>query len=208
MLAGQEFATCSEDDFRAYIIGWTFVWSGIIPYTFIASKVRTVGTRLLVLHLQEDTRVDCSGRARGHLSWIHSPRDRAKLRMMFHRVEYVAFLLVHGNLMRSYLPTVYLSGCFLCENSIVEVMHCIHRLGARGNPCISPCQPQNVLGEVIGFKALPTVKEGDDATISNQGLLLYKDPIKLLDIVNIIGRFQTWVQCHGSIFFCPVATVL
>lgn len=46
MLAGQEFATCSEDDFRAYIIGWTFVWSGIIPYTFIASKVRTVGTPL------------------------------------------------------------------------------------------------------------------------------------------------------------------
>lgn len=54
-----------------------------------------------------------------------------------------------------------------------------------------PCQPQNVLGEVIGFKALPTVKEGDDATISNQGLLLYKDPIKLIDIVNIVGRFQT-----------------
>lgn len=39
MLAGQEFATCSDDDFRAYIIGWTLVWSGIIPYTFIASKV-------------------------------------------------------------------------------------------------------------------------------------------------------------------------
>lgn len=53
---------------------------------------------------------------------------------------------------------------------------------------------QNVLGEVIGFKARPTVKEGEDATISNQGLLLYKDPIKLLDIVNIVGRFQTWVQ--------------
>lgn len=88
MLAGQEFATCSDDDFRAYIIGWTLVWSGIIPYTFIASK--------------------------------------------------------------------------------------------------------NVLGEVIGFKARPTVKEGEDATISNQGLLLYKDPIKLLDIVNIVGRFQTF----------------
>eukprot|EP00752_Nemacystus_decipiens_P012102 g10727.t1 len=88
MLAGQEFATCSDDDFRAYIIGWTFVWSGIIPYTFIASK--------------------------------------------------------------------------------------------------------NVLGEVIGFKARPTVKEGEDATISNQGLLLYKDPIKLLDVVNIVGRFQTF----------------
>ncbi|CAM9875040.1 unnamed protein product [Ectocarpus fasciculatus] len=88
MLAGQEFATCSEADFRAYIIGWTFVWSGIIPYTFIASK--------------------------------------------------------------------------------------------------------NVLGAVIGFKSLSTVKEGEDATISNQSLLLYKDPIKLLDIVNIVGRFQTF----------------
>eukprot|EP00903_Cladosiphon_okamuranus_P008370 g8048.t1 len=88
MLAGQEFATCSDDDFRAYIIGWTLVWSGIIPYTFIASK--------------------------------------------------------------------------------------------------------NVLGEVVGFKARPTVKEGEDATISNQGLLLYKDSIKLVDIVNIVGRFQTF----------------
>lgn len=47
MLAGQEFATCSEDDFRAYIIGWTFVWSGIIPYTFIAARVSPAGkTRL------------------------------------------------------------------------------------------------------------------------------------------------------------------
>ena len=45
MLAGQEFATCSDDDFRAYIIGWTLVWSGIIPYTFIASKVRVTTTR-------------------------------------------------------------------------------------------------------------------------------------------------------------------
>lgn len=42
MLAGQEFATCSDEDFRAYIIGWTLVWSGIIPYTFIASKVSAV----------------------------------------------------------------------------------------------------------------------------------------------------------------------
>ncbi|CAM9834783.1 unnamed protein product [Ectocarpus fasciculatus] len=95
MLAGQEFATCSEADFRAYIIGWTFVWSGIIPYTFIASKA----------------------------SWL---------------------------------------------------------------------DPTNVLGAVIGFKSLSTVKEGEDATISNQSLLLYKDPIKLLDIVNIVGRFQTF----------------
>lgn len=44
MLAGQEFATCSDDDFRAYIIGWTLVWSGIIPYTIIASKVSTMGS--------------------------------------------------------------------------------------------------------------------------------------------------------------------
>lgn len=40
MLAGLEFATCSDEDFRNYIVGWTFVWSGIIPYTFIAAKVR------------------------------------------------------------------------------------------------------------------------------------------------------------------------
>lgn len=45
MLAGQEFATCSDDDFRAYIIGWTLVWSGIIPYTFIASKVGSKCTK-------------------------------------------------------------------------------------------------------------------------------------------------------------------
>lgn len=42
MLTGQEFATCSDDEFRAYIIGWTFAWSGIIPYTIIAAKVRTI----------------------------------------------------------------------------------------------------------------------------------------------------------------------
>ncbi|CAM9429189.1 unnamed protein product, partial [Hapterophycus canaliculatus] len=94
MLAGQEFATCSDDDFRAYIIGWTLVWSGIIPYTFIASK--------------------------------------------------------------------------------------------------------NVLGEVIGFKARPAVKEGEDATISNQAFLLYKDPIKLLDVVNIVGRFQTFDEVQNK----------
>ncbi|CAN0159213.1 unnamed protein product [Pylaiella littoralis] len=94
MLAGQEFATCSEDDFRAYIIGWTLVWSGIIPYTFIASR--------------------------------------------------------------------------------------------------------NVLGEVISFKARPTVKEGEDATISNQGLLLYKDPVKLLDVINIVGRFQTFDEVQNK----------
>ncbi|CAM9780856.1 unnamed protein product [Laminaria digitata] len=94
MLAGQEFATCSEDDFRAYIIGWTFVWSGIIPYTILAAK--------------------------------------------------------------------------------------------------------NVLGEVVSVKALPSVSKGEDATISNQSLLLYKDPIKLVDIVNIIGRFQTFDEVQTS----------
>ena len=47
MLAGQEFATCSEDDFRAYIIGWTFVWSGIIPYTILAAKVSASGRTIL-----------------------------------------------------------------------------------------------------------------------------------------------------------------
>lgn len=46
MLAGQEFATCSEDDFRAYIIGWTLVWSGIIPYTILAAKVGTSGSTI------------------------------------------------------------------------------------------------------------------------------------------------------------------
>lgn len=49
MMVGQDFATCSEDDFRAYIIGWTFVWSGIIPYTFIAARVRAVLLLLPVL---------------------------------------------------------------------------------------------------------------------------------------------------------------
>lgn len=52
-------------------------------------------------------------------------------------------------------------------------------------------EPQNVLGEVVSVKALPSVSKGEDATISNQSLLLYKDPIKLIDIVNIVGRFQT-----------------
>lgn len=60
-------------------------------------------------------------------------------------------------------------------------------------------ESQNVLGEVIGFKVRPAVKEGEDATISNQGLLLYKDPIKLLDIVNIVGRFQTWVTVPSQV---------
>lgn len=69
-------------------------------------------------------------------------------------------------------------------------------------------QSQNVLGEVIGFKARPVVKEGEDATISNQGLLLYKDPIKLLDIVNIVGRFQTWVQCVSCRVMCLADIVL
>lgn len=52
-------------------------------------------------------------------------------------------------------------------------------------------EPQNVLGAVVSVKALPSVSKGEDATISNQSLLLYKDPIKLIDIVNIVGRFQT-----------------
>lgn len=39
MLSGQEFATCSDEDFQAYIVGWAFAWSGIIPYTIIAAKV-------------------------------------------------------------------------------------------------------------------------------------------------------------------------
>lgn len=64
MLAGQEFATCSEDDFRAYIIGWTLVWSGIIPYTILAAKVRT-SDRTMYLVVQEVARSHrCSGASR------------------------------------------------------------------------------------------------------------------------------------------------
>ncbi|CAM9247331.1 unnamed protein product [Ascophyllum nodosum] len=94
MLAGMDFATCSDEDFRNYIVGWTFVWSGIIPYTFIAAK--------------------------------------------------------------------------------------------------------NVLGEVVTAKALPAVSKGEDSTISNQSLLLYKDPIKLIDVVNIVGRFQTYEEVQTA----------
>lgn len=52
MLIGQEFATCSEDDFRAYIIGWTFAWSGIIPYTILAAKVKFGANSFGGLHLE------------------------------------------------------------------------------------------------------------------------------------------------------------
>lgn len=48
MLSGQEFATCSDDEFKAYIIGWTFAWSGIIPYTILAAKVKSkFGVRIV-----------------------------------------------------------------------------------------------------------------------------------------------------------------
>lgn len=50
---------------------------------------------------------------------------------------------------------------------------------------------QNVLGSVVSAKVLPAVSKGEDATVSNQPLLLYKEPIKLMDVVNIVGRFQT-----------------
>ncbi|CAM9475363.1 unnamed protein product [Choristocarpus tenellus] len=88
MLSGQEFATCSDADFQAYIAGWLFVWSGIIPYTFIAAK--------------------------------------------------------------------------------------------------------NVLGEVVSAKLNPAVAKGEDATISNQAILLYPEPVKILDLINIVGRFESF----------------
>ncbi|CAM9581584.1 unnamed protein product [Discosporangium mesarthrocarpum] len=88
MLSGQEFATCSDADFQAYIAGWLFVWSGIIPYTFIAAR--------------------------------------------------------------------------------------------------------NILGNVVTGKFNAAVSEGEDATISNQALLFYPEPIKLLDVINIAGRFESF----------------
>lgn len=54
-------------------------------------------------------------------------------------------------------------------------------------------ESQNLFGAVLGSKPLPVVSEGEDATVSNQTVLLYKEPIKLLDIINIVGRFQTCV---------------
>ena len=65
MLAGMDFATCSDEDFRNYIVGWTFVWSGIIPYTFIAAKVGIAGplgpcARVVRLSGRPWSRVLCS----------------------------------------------------------------------------------------------------------------------------------------------------
>jgi hypothetical protein len=56
-----------------------------------------------------------------------------------------------------------------------------------------------ILKDIFAYRSLPAVKEGELATLPGQPYLLYPEPVRLLDIINIMGRFSSFDEAAVSI---------
>ncbi|KAG5176433.1 hypothetical protein JKP88DRAFT_261515 [Tribonema minus] len=58
---------------------------------------------------------------------------------------------------------------------------------------------KSIFSDVGGFRALPAVKTGEEVTVSNQPLLLYGEPIRLIDVINIVSRFESFDELQDEL---------